>query len=138
MLKNFVILKTILGFIIAYITLYAVYIQLNGEDSPGGGFQAGVILATALIAFDLISETKHKLRNYLSADNLLICSCLGVMIYAGTGVISFFSDDYYLNYNSISSDPIAGQHLGIFMIEIGVGLTVASTMYLIYSLLRKN
>lgn len=138
MLKNFVILKNILGFIIAYIILYAVYIQLNGEDSPGGGFQAGVILATAFIAFDFISESKHKLRKYLSADNLLICSVLGVMIYAGTGLISFFSDDNYLNYNSISSNRITGQHLGIFMIEIGVGLTVASTMYLIYSLLRKN
>jgi multicomponent Na+:H+ antiporter subunit B len=137
-LKNFIILKTILGFIIAYIILYAVYIQLNGEDSPGGGFQAGVILATALIAFDLISGTNHKLRQYLSADNLLICSVIGVMIYAGTGVISFFSDDHYLNYNSISNNPITGQHLGIFMIEIGVGLTVASTMYLIYSLLRRS
>ena len=38
----------------------------------------------------------------------------------------------YLDYNILSSDPVAGQHLGIFLIELGVGITVASTMLAIY------
>lgn len=138
MLKNFLAIKTVISFIIVYIILYAIYIQLNGEYSPGGGFQAGVIFATALIAFDLISGKNHKLYSHLSTDNLIICSTLGVLIYAVTGLISLLFNDNYLNYNSIASNNIKGQHLGIFFIEIGVGLTVASTMYLIYSLLRKS
>ena len=58
MLKDFIITKTIITFIIPYILLYAIYIQLNGEISPGGGFQAGVIFASAIVAYDLLFSIK--------------------------------------------------------------------------------
>ena len=137
MLKNFIIIKVILSFIIPYIILYAIYIQLNGEVSPGGGFQAGVIFATAIIGYELIFG-KENFLGFISIKSLLICSTIGVSLYAGTGVISLIFDDNYLNYNSLQSNSIAGQHLGIFLIEIGVGLTVSSVMCLIYTVLRED
>jgi multicomponent Na+:H+ antiporter subunit B len=137
MLKNFIVIKVILSFIIPYIILYAIYIQLNGEISPGGGFQAGVIFATAIIGYELIFGKKNFL-GLISIKSLLICSTMGVSLYAGTGVISLILDDNYLNYNSLQSNSIDGQHLGIFLIEIGVGLTVSSVMCLIYTLLRED
>lgn len=137
MLKNFIVIKVILSFIIPYITLYAIYIQLNGEVSPGGGFQAGVIFATAIIGYELIFG-KENFLGFISIKSLLICSTMGVSLYAGTGVISLILDDNYLSYNSLQSNSIAGQHLGIFLIEIGVGLTVSSVMCLIYTLLRED
>jgi len=137
MLKKFTILRLLLPFIIPYIILYAIYIQLNGEVSPGGGFQAGVIFATGLIAYDLVFG-KQKLHKYFSIDILAICGVLGVIIYAGTGVISLIFDANYLNYNVLHNDSITGQHIGIFTIELGVGLTVASIMFLIYLLLREE
>jgi len=33
--------------------------------------------------------------------------------------------------DALAADPVAGQHLGIILIELGVGLTVASTMVLL-------
>ncbi len=137
MLKNFIVIKVILSFIIPYITLYAIYIQLNGEVSPGGGFQAGVIFATAIIGYELIFG-KENFLGFISIKSLLICSTIGVSLYTGTGVISLILDDNYLSYNSLQSNSIAGQHLGIFLIEIGVGLTVSSVMCLIYTLLRED
>jgi len=137
MLKEFKIIKTIIPFITPYIILYAIYIQLNGEVSPGGGFQAGVIFATGLISYDLVFG-KYMLQKHFSINGLTICGILGVIIYAGTGVISLIYNDNYLNYNSISSHDITGQHIGIFAIELGVGLTVASIMCLIYSLIRED
>lgn len=137
MLKEFKIIKTIIPFIIPYIILYAIYIQLNGEVSPGGGFQAGVIFATGLIAYDLVFG-KYMLQKHFSINGLIICGISGVIIYAGTGLISLIFNDNYLNYSSISSHDITGQHIGIFAIEIGVGLTVASIMCLIYSLIRED
>ncbi len=137
MLKEFKIIKTIIIFIIPYIILYAIYIQLNGEVSPGGGFQAGVIFATGIIAYDLIFGSKQLQKNF-SSDTLIICGILGVALYAGTGVISLIFNDNYLNYNSISHHNITGQHIGIFFIELGVGMTVSSIMCLIYSLLKEG
>lgn len=135
MLKDFIILKTIISFIIPYALLYAFYIQINGEVSPGGGFQAGVIFASGVIAFDLLYGIKQT-QQLLTTEILTTGGVIGVMIYAGTGVISLIFNDNYLNYSSISSNSITGQHTGIFMIELGVGLTVASVMCLIYSLLQ--
>ena len=165
MLKEFKVIKTIIPFITPYLVLYALYIQLNGEVSPGGGFQAGVIFATAIISYDLIF-CKRKPPSHFLHDALIICATIGVMIYAGTGVISLIFDYNYLDYDSITQiynshpelihshpeldsgssaemlnqvqDDALGQHIGIFSIELGVGLTVASIMCLIYSLLRKD
>ncbi len=44
----------------------------------------------------------------------------------------------YLNYNVFNVNIITGQHIGIFLIEIGVGLTVSSVMSLIYILLKEE
>ncbi len=137
MLKEFNIIKIILPFIVPYIILYAIYIQLNGEVSPGGGFQAGVIFATGIIAYDLVFG-QEALKKRFSIKGLTICGILGVFIYAGTGVIALIRGAEFLNYSALLKDDIAGQHLGIFMIEIGVGLTVSSIMCLIYSLLREE
>jgi multicomponent Na+:H+ antiporter subunit B len=127
MLKNFTVIKLVLSFIIPYITLYAVYIQLNGEVSPGGGFQAGVIFATGIIGYELIFGKEHFLK-FISIKTLVICSISGVCLYAGTGVISLLYNDNYLNYNSLQSNAVAGQHLGIFLIESGVVITFASNL----------
>lgn len=142
MLKHFSIPKIVISFIIPYIVLYAVYIQLNGEASPGGGFQAGVVFASGIIAFDLINGSK-KTYQFFSEKALIICATIGVLIYACTGLVSFLFDDNYLDYNSIAKilsikDPLIGQHMGIFSIEIGVGLTVSSIMCLIYLVLKED
>jgi multicomponent Na+:H+ antiporter subunit B len=142
MLKYFSVLKTVVSFIIPYLILYAIYIQLNGEVSPGGGFQAGVIFASGIIAFDLLNGSK-KTCEFFSEKALIICGIFGVLIYASTGLVSFLFDDNYLNYNSIAKTPwvnhhLTGQHIGIFFIEIGVGLTVSSIMCLIYLVLKED
>jgi multicomponent Na+:H+ antiporter subunit B len=135
MLKHFLVLKTVISFIIPYVILYAIYIQLNGEASPGGGFQAGVIFASSIIGFDLIGGKAA----FGGAKTLIICAVLGVLLYASTGLVSFLSDDNYLNYDSINpQNATIGQHIGIFSIELGVGLTVASIMCLIYLSLREE
>jgi len=137
MLKNYNLLKTIISFLIPYVILYAIYIQLNGEVSPGGGFQAGVIFATGLIAYDLIFG-KKELQKYFSTKSLVICANLGVVLYASTGAIPLIFNENFLNYSAMAQNPITGQHIGIFLIEIGVGITVSSVMILIYSLLRDD
>ncbi len=78
------------------------------------------------------------MSKYFSNNILLIIGILGVFIYASVGIISFIFNDNYLNYYSLSVDKIKGQHLGIFLVEIGVGFTVASVMCLIYSLIEKT
>jgi len=49
-----VILKVISKLLVPFIALFAFYVQFHGDFGPGGGFQAGVILASAVILYALI------------------------------------------------------------------------------------
>mgnify|MGYP000299554977 CR=1 FL=1 len=63
---------------------------------------------------------------------LKILSASGVLIYAGVGLETIILGGNYLDYNFLAHEPTHGQHLGIFLVELGVGTTVFSTMLLLY------
>ena len=76
------------------------------------------VQATAARAFDLAV--------------VRLCAALGVMLYGGVGVASMLGGGNFLDYDVLAHDPVHGQHLGILLIELGVGVTVASIMILIF------
>jgi multicomponent Na+:H+ antiporter subunit B len=56
----------------------------------------------------------------------------GVLLYAGVGIAGLLMGGNYLDYGVLREDPVAGQHLGITLIEFGVGTTVAAAMVTIF------
>lgn len=135
MFKNFIIIREIFKFIIPYILLYGVYVQINGEISPGGGFQAGVIIASAFIAFDLISRNSKFYKTF-THEVLISCAAVGILVYFFVGFFSIIKGYNYMNYSVLVSAHLTGQQIGICAVEIGVGITVTSVMCLIYSILK--
>jgi multicomponent Na+:H+ antiporter subunit B len=121
------VIRVVSKVLIPSIMLYALYVQFHGDYGPGGGFQAGVIFAVGFILNAIVFGVNRG-RHVWPAKLNLQCIALGLLIYGGTGVASLFLDGNYLDYNVLSSDPVAGQHLGILLVELGVGLTVASVM----------
>lgn len=126
------ILQVITVIIVPFILLFALYVQFHGEYGPGGGFQAGVIFASAIVLYtmtfglnDALRLTPPKVMQALAAG--------GVLLYGGTGIVTMLLGGNFLDYNALDQhDPVHGQHLGILFIEFGVGLTVASVMMLIF------
>lgn len=116
--------------LIPFILLFALYVQFHGDFGPGGGFQAGVILASALIVHMLVFGLDET-RRIAPLGVLRALAAIGALIYGGTGVASLLLGANYLDYNVLGSNPVAGQHLGIILIELGVAITVASTMVLL-------
>lgn len=125
------ILKIVSKFLIPLIMLFAFYVQFHGDFGPGGGFQAGVIFSSAFILYTLVFGLDAA-KKIIPPGLLKVLASLGVLIYAGTGVASLFLDGKYLEYNVLASTNIGGQHLGILVIELGVGITVASVMMIIF------
>jgi multicomponent Na+:H+ antiporter subunit B len=126
------ILRVVTKFNLPLIMLFALYVQFHGDYGPGGGFQAGVIVAAALILYTLVfgfdNATRVAPRGVLRA-----CSAAGVFIYAGTGIANMMLGADFLDYASFVPDhPSHGEHYGILAVELGVGLTVASTLTLIF------
>ncbi len=122
------ILRIVSRAFIPFILLFGLYVQFHGDFGPGGGFQAGVIFAAGFILYGLIFGLE-SLKKVATPRAVELFMALGLIIYAGTGVVSLFKGMKYLDYGVFGSH---GQHYGILLIEAGVGITVASTMMMIY------
>lgn len=130
-MEHHLVLRIVARLLIPLIMLFALYVQFHGDYGPGGGFQAGVIFAAGFILYGLIYGV-DKLREVVHPGLVRSLAALGVLIYAGVGLASILSGGEFLNYNVLATDPVAGQHLGILLIEAGVGMTVASTMVILF------
>ena len=125
------ILRVISKSLIPPIILFALYVQFHGDYGPGGGFQAGVILSAALILYALVFGLDAA-EQVIPPVVLRILAAFGVLVYAGVGVVTLFLGGNYLDYSVLAGTQIAGQHLGILLVELGVGISVFSVMLLIY------
>jgi multicomponent Na+:H+ antiporter subunit B len=129
-IRDVVILRVVSKFLIPVIMLFALYVQFHGEIGPGGAFQAGVIMASAFILHMLVFGLETT-RRVVPVSVLRACAAAGALLYGGVGVAGLLLGGNYLEYDVLASNPVAGQHVGIILIELGVGLTVASTMVLL-------
>ncbi len=130
-MKLDVIFRVTAKVIIPFILVFAFYVHFHGDYSPGGGFQAGVMLAGALILYAIIfgiRAAQHVVPQQVAA----FMAPFGVLIYALTGAYSFISGKNFLDYTALASYPKDAHHLGIILIEAGVIITVAGTMIAIF------
>lgn len=121
---------------VPYILLFGLYVQFHGDFGPGGGFQAGVIFASAIILFGLVFglESAEKVAPPWLVEKLI---AVGLLIYAGTGAACLLLGGNFLDYNVLDHHFLPGilphqQHLGIFLVELGVGITVTAVMIVFY------
>ncbi len=125
------IFRVVSKMLIPPILLFALYVQFHGDFGPGGGFQAGVIFGSAFILYAIIYGV-DTVRRVIPSWVTRLGLAAGVLIYAGTGVAGLLMGGNYLNYSVLAHDPLHGQHWGIFSVELGVGITVASAMVTIF------
>jgi len=126
-----VVLRVVSKFLVPFILLFALYVQWHGDFGPGGGFQAGVIFAAAFILYGLIfgiEKTRQVVPAWVSRSGLAV----GVLLYAGVGVAGILLGGNFLDYNVLAHEATHGQHIGILLVELGVGITVAAAMITIF------
>jgi len=111
--------------------LFALYVQFHGDFGPGGGFQAGVIASAAFILYALVFGIQDSFK-VISPTLLRWLTTFGVLLYAAVGVLCILLGGQFLDYNVLASDPVHGQHYGILVIELGVGITVFAVMLTIF------
>ena len=130
-MRSHMILRVVSKMLIPLMLLFALYVQFHGEYGPGGGFQAGVIFAAAIILYAMLFGLV-KAQAAIKPSILRLLAAFGVLLYGGVGVVSFLTGVNYLDYSRLATDPVVGRHIGIFSIELGVGITVAAAMILIF------
>jgi multicomponent Na+:H+ antiporter subunit B len=143
-----VVLRVAAKLLIPVIVLFAFYVQFHGDLGPGGGFQAGVILAVAVVLHALVfglRDTMIAVRPGLARG----VAATGVLLYAGVGIVCIVNGGDFLDYDYLFPPDIEtrippwllgdpdhphhwGQHFGIFLVELGVLFTVAATMVTLF------
>jgi multicomponent Na+:H+ antiporter subunit B len=132
LLADYRVLRVVSKILFPFIFLFALYVQFHGDYGPGGGFQAGVIFASAFVLYGLVfgvDNARRVLPNW--ALQLLISA--GLLLYAGVGVVTMLLGGAFLDYDRLNpAHPAEGQHLGILLVELGVGITVAGVMTAVF------
>ncbi|WP_420634652.1 Na(+)/H(+) antiporter subunit B [Candidatus Palauibacter sp.] len=127
------ILRVVSKLLLPYVLLFALYVQFHGDYGPGGGFQAGVIFAAGFVLYGLIYGLT-AVRRVAPARTIELLIATGVLVYAGTGIVTMLLGGNFLEYGALNpAHPSTGQHYGILVVELGVGMTVAAVMIAIYS-----
>lgn len=125
--KPNVVLRVGGSLLIPLILLFALYVQFHGEFSPGGGFQAGIIFAAAFVLFALVYGL-DSLQRAIPPPLVHRLAASGALLFLGVGVWAMLSGGNFLEYKALSAHPQTGELLGIILIELGVGITVASVV----------
>lgn len=135
MIRSFdsLMLRTVLGPLLAAIQLFGVYILLHGHYSPGGGFVAGVLFAASMILPRLaFGQPTGPLA--VSPRGAALMGVSGIVIFAGIGVAPMFVGETMLDYAvlPLAAEAAYRRSLGILLIEVGVTLAVAGSMLAIF------
>ena len=126
-MKDDVILRVCAKLLVPFMLVFALYVQFHGDYGPGGGFQAGVIAAAAIVFYSIIFGLAAGQR-LMPEPVVEAMVAAGVLLYAGVGFAGLALGGNYLDYFVLDADPVTGQHRGIFWVEAGVALTVSGVM----------
>jgi len=130
-MRRHLVLRVTTKLLMPFILMFALYVQFHGDFGPGGGFQAGVIFGAGFILYALVYGVENA-RRVVPDSVIRVLIATGLLIYVGVGFVCLFLGGHFLDYNVLAHDPVHGQHLGISLVEFGVGTTVAATMITIF------
>jgi len=134
-----IVLDTAFRILVPFTLVYGIYVLTHGEYSPGGGFQAGALLAIGIVLARLIQGEKTTFN--VSGRSAVMLAGIGAFIYAITGFLPLFCGGRFLEYTYLpfQMHEVAETHaLGILLIEIGVTIAVMMTIIAIMDIIIKK
>jgi len=115
-----------------FMLLYGCYLISHGHLSPGGGFQGGVILGSAIILFGLVEGVSSAQRRF-KEELLSAAKNIGMLVFVSLGfggmVLggSFLSD--FMPRGEIGTVPSAGL---ILYLNLTIGFMVGTGIAVVF------
>ncbi len=117
------LLQGMMSWLVPLLVVTSGYLLWVGAHAPGGAFQAGALLASALILLHLINPTAYRTLNL---DLLRFLLTAGIAVFMGVGVIMMFLNDAFLAYSTGWAGSL------ILLIETAATLSIACALALAY------
>ena len=132
------VLRLVCAVIIPCILLYGIYILLNGQNSPGGGFSGGAVLGAGMILFSAAF-------GFDKADQFFTLKVSNIITFVSLAFYSFAKGYvFFMGANGLENHIPKGTPGAIFSggmilpLDIAVGCVVGCTMFGFYSLFRRG
>ncbi len=122
--KPSVVVKLIITFLFPLILLFGFYIILHGEDSPGGGFQGGTVIAASFILYTIIFGFRNALIKTPPHLRIFFESAAPLTFFV-VGIIGFFFGLNFLSFMLPVFPEIYQTEIARFLLsltEIGIGV----------------
>ncbi len=132
------ILRKVGLILVPCILLFGIYILLNGQLSPGGGFSGGAVLGAGLVIFASAFGDAAADR-FLTGRRFQFTAFFALSFYSFAKGYVFFTGANGLENHIPKGEPGAILSGGLILpLDIAVGLVVACTMFGFYSLFRRG
>ena len=131
-----IVVKHMAHFMAPIFQLFALYVLFHGHYSPGGGFQAGVMIGASLM-LEMLVGSRRELKKF-NIEKELRVAVLGLGLYAFAGGASLFYGSAYFDYGWIrflGEDMAVRRYWAILIAETGVTMVVAMTAVIIFQVL---
>ncbi|WP_276276861.1 Na(+)/H(+) antiporter subunit B [Haloarcula regularis] len=119
------IIMTTVRVVSPFVLTFALFVMFHGADSPGGGFQGGVIAGATvmMLAFAYGIETT---REWVDVRVIAALASGGVLTFAAIGLGAIALGGNFLQYNEYLFIYEEASKYGIELVELGIGAIVAS------------
>ena len=132
------ILSSLTKILFPLIFMFGVYIILNGNISPGGGFSGGAVIGAGLILY-LSAYGYKRVQRFFTYKTFKMISCLALLCYSLSKTFHFFTGANGIHVPIPLGEPGTIFSGGLLLpLNIFVGAVVACTMYALYTLFRKG
>jgi len=125
-------------FLIPCILVFGIYVLLNGQLSPGGGFSGGAVMGAGLILFS-------SAFGFFTVDRFFTLKLSNRITFVALSFYSFAKGYvFFMGANGLDSHVpkgVPGAILSgglILPLDVAVGMVVACTMFGFYSLFRRG
>lgn len=124
--------------LVPLIILFGVYIILNGNISPGGGFSGGAVIGAGLILCVAVYGFE-RMRRFFNYNTFRTLSVLALISYTSAKTFHFITGANDLHVHIPTGTPGTIFSGGLLLpLNIFVGVVVACTMYALFSMFRKG
>ncbi|MEO8256110.1 MAG: Na+/H+ antiporter subunit B [Acidobacteriota bacterium] len=129
------ILQTATRLLMPLLLLFAVFLLLRGHNQPGGGFVAGLVVASSFVLYAIAFGVDASRRALLVSPATLLG--VGLLVAVTSGIPAIIAGQPFMTaqWVEVPVGPAAvavgtplGFDVGVFLAVVGVVLTIVFTL----------
>ncbi|WP_255151425.1 MnhB domain-containing protein [Halorarius halobius] len=127
MTRDSVVVTETVRVVAPFVVTFGLFTMFHGTTSVGGGFQGGVLVASAVVTLAFAFGVRETWRA-LDARLLVGAAGAGVLAFGAVALASLAAGGAFLDVSGLPVAPV----YAVEAVELGIGVTVASVVVVLF------